>query len=129
MGQLSHFDEQRRQPHGGCGAKAGHGSFGARQRFGAHAARNARPNPAGANGEGDVLAVARLAGIMAAKQTSTLIPLCHPLGLEAVNVDFQFPRRQDGASRSGRECHGPHGRGNGGPDGSERGGPDDLRHV
>ena len=41
--------------------------------------------------KGDVLAVARLAGIMAAKQTGSLIPLCHPLGLDAVNVDFQFP--------------------------------------
>jgi cyclic pyranopterin phosphate synthase len=41
--------------------------------------------------KGDVLAVARLAGIMAAKQTATLIPLCHPIGLEAVNVEFQFP--------------------------------------
>ena len=38
--------------------------------------------------KGDVLAVARLAGIMGAKQTSTLIPLCHPLALSAVEVDF-----------------------------------------
>ena len=36
---------------------------------------------------GDVLAVARLAGIMAAKRTSDLIPLCHPLPLSSVNVD------------------------------------------
>jgi cyclic pyranopterin phosphate synthase len=34
--------------------------------------------------KGDVLQVARLAGIMAAKRTSDLIPLCHPLGLDAV---------------------------------------------
>lgn len=38
--------------------------------------------------KGDVLQVARLAGIMAAKRTSDLIPLCHPLGLEAVDVDL-----------------------------------------
>lgn len=38
--------------------------------------------------KGDVLGTARLAGIMAAKRTGDLIPLCHPLGLEAVNVDF-----------------------------------------
>jgi len=38
--------------------------------------------------KGDVFAVARLAGIMAAKQTSSLIPLCHPLPLSAVEVDF-----------------------------------------
>ena len=38
--------------------------------------------------KGDVLAVARLAGIMAAKQTPHLIPLCHPLLLASVSVDF-----------------------------------------
>lgn len=38
--------------------------------------------------KGDVLGTARLAGIMAAKRTGDLIPLCHPLGLEAVSIDF-----------------------------------------
>ena len=38
--------------------------------------------------KGDVLGTARLAGIMAAKKTSDLIPLCHPLGLSSVNVDL-----------------------------------------
>ncbi len=38
--------------------------------------------------KGDVLQVARLAGVMAAKRTSDLIPLCHPLGLDAVDVDL-----------------------------------------
>jgi cyclic pyranopterin monophosphate synthase len=41
--------------------------------------------------KGDVLEVARLAGIMAAKRTGELIPLCHPLGLDAVSIDFSFP--------------------------------------
>ncbi|VVT16551.1 cyclic pyranopterin monophosphate synthase MoaC [Erythrobacter sp. EC-HK427] len=40
--------------------------------------------------KGDVLAAARIAGIMAAKRTGELIPLCHPLALDAVNVDFTF---------------------------------------
>jgi cyclic pyranopterin monophosphate synthase len=40
--------------------------------------------------KGDVLAVARVAGIMAAKKTSELIPLCHPIMLTSVKVDFQF---------------------------------------
>jgi cyclic pyranopterin phosphate synthase len=40
--------------------------------------------------KGDVLAVARLAGIMAAKRTGELIPLCHPLPLTAATVDFSF---------------------------------------
>jgi cyclic pyranopterin phosphate synthase len=39
--------------------------------------------------KGDALAVARLAGIMGAKQTSTLIPLCHPLALSSVTVDLE----------------------------------------
>ena len=38
--------------------------------------------------KGDVLAAARIAGIMAAKKTAELIPLCHPLALDAVHVDF-----------------------------------------
>jgi cyclic pyranopterin phosphate synthase len=41
--------------------------------------------------KGDVLEVARLAGIMAAKRTGDLIPLCHPLPLTAVTLDFAFP--------------------------------------
>ncbi len=41
--------------------------------------------------KGDVLEVARLAGIMAAKRTGDLIPLCHPLPLESVQIDFSFP--------------------------------------
>jgi cyclic pyranopterin monophosphate synthase len=40
--------------------------------------------------KGDVLATARIAGIMAAKRTSDLIPLCHPLLLSKVAVDFRF---------------------------------------
>jgi cyclic pyranopterin phosphate synthase len=40
--------------------------------------------------KGDVLEVARLAGIMAAKRTGDLIPLCHPLPITAATVDFAF---------------------------------------
>lgn len=40
--------------------------------------------------KGDVLAAARIAGIMAAKKTGDLIPLCHPLALDAVTLDFAF---------------------------------------
>ena len=52
------------------------------------------------NGEvpkGDVLAAARIAGIMAAKKTAELIPLCHPLLIDAVTVDFTF---EDGSLRA-----------------------------
>ncbi|GIX20156.1 MAG: cyclic pyranopterin monophosphate synthase accessory protein [Erythrobacter sp.] len=47
--------------------------------------------------KGDVLGAARIAGIMAAKRTGELIPLCHPLGLETVSIDFAF---EDGAIRA-----------------------------
>ncbi|GAA0766092.1 cyclic pyranopterin monophosphate synthase MoaC [Erythrobacter ramosus] len=47
--------------------------------------------------KGDVLGTARIAGIMAAKRTGDLIPLCHPLGLEAVSVDFEY---EEGAIRA-----------------------------
>lgn len=42
----------------------------------------------GSGPKGDAFATARVAGIMAAKKTAELIPLCHPLALEAVTVDF-----------------------------------------
>lgn len=40
--------------------------------------------------KGDVLAVARLAGIMATKRTDELIPLCHSLGLDSATIDFEI---------------------------------------
>lgn len=45
---------------------------------------------AGSLKKGDALSVARIAGIMAAKRTSDLIPLCHPLAITKVSVDFAF---------------------------------------
>lgn len=44
--------------------------------------------------KGDVLEVARLAGIMAAKRTSELIPLCHQLPLDGVSIDYEFPNNE-----------------------------------
>ena len=45
---------------------------------------------AGQMKKGDVLGVARIAGIMAAKRTAELIPLCHPIGLTQVEVDLEL---------------------------------------
>jgi cyclic pyranopterin monophosphate synthase len=45
---------------------------------------------AGQGPKGDVFTVAKIAGIMAAKKTSELIPLCHPLGLTHIDVTFEF---------------------------------------
>ena len=51
--------------------------------------------------KGDVLGVARIAGIMATKRTSELIPLCHPLPLTKVSVDFRLRSEE---RRVGKEC-------------------------
>jgi len=45
---------------------------------------------AGTHKKGDVLGIARVAGIMAAKRTAELIPLCHPIGLTRVAVEFEL---------------------------------------
>ena len=46
------------------------------------------------NKKGDVLAVAQIAGIMAAKQTSTLIPMCHPIPISGVNISFHWEHQE-----------------------------------
>ncbi len=48
---------------------------------------------AGSYEKGDVLGIARIAGIMAAKRTAELVPLCHPLPLTHVAVEFEVPAR------------------------------------
>ena len=45
--------------------------------------------------KGDVLAVARIAGIIGAKKTSDLIPLCHPIGIETVEINFKFDKKNN----------------------------------
>jgi cyclic pyranopterin phosphate synthase len=57
--------------------------------------------------KGDVLGVARLAGIMGAKQTSALIPLCHPIALTRVAVEFELePQTHSVLCRATAECSG-----------------------
>ncbi len=45
--------------------------------------------------KGDVLGVARVAGILAAKKTPEIIPMCHPLNLSSVNIDFEFDAKKN----------------------------------
>jgi len=45
--------------------------------------------------KGDVLETARLAGIMAAKKTSEVIPLCHPLSITSINIDFGADKKKN----------------------------------
>jgi len=50
---------------------------------------------AGEHKKGDVLGVARIAGIMAAKKTSELIPLCHPIGIDKISVEFEIKTHEN----------------------------------
>jgi cyclic pyranopterin phosphate synthase len=52
--------------------------------------------------KGEVLAAARIAGILAAKRCGELIPLCHPLPIESVEVDFDLPELSPDHNRSVR---------------------------
>ena len=79
--------------------------------------------------KGDVLEVARLAGIMAAKRTGELIPLCHPLGLDSVELALAPVDRRTGPDRGDRQGPRADGRRDGGADGRQRRRPDGLRHV
>lgn len=96
MSRLTHLDEQgaaRMVDVGGKTETAREAVAGGRITMSAEA-RDAIA--AGAVAKGDVLAVARIAGIMAAKRTSDLIPLCHPLPLSKVTLDLSI--EDDGVS-------------------------------
>ena len=65
---------------------------------------------ANAVAKGDVLAVARIAGIMAAKRTSELVPLCHPLALTAVDIELEADSAIPGVRATATvRCTGPTG--------------------
>lgn len=90
MSKLTHLDERGQARMVDVGAKpetARRAVAAGRIRMAAAALGAIRD---GSGPKGDVLAAARIAGIMAAKKTGELIPLCHPLALDAVTVDFAF---------------------------------------
>ncbi len=90
MTRLTHLDEQgqaRMVDVGGKAETARMAAASGRIRMSPGALAAVRE---GNGSKGDVLAVARIAGIMAAKRTGELIPLCHPLALDAVSVEFTF---------------------------------------
>lgn len=91
MGELSHFDEQggsRMVDVGGKQITQREARAYGRVRMSESTLRLIRDKEMA---KGDVLEVARLAGIMASKKTADLIPLCHPLGLDSVTISFDFP--------------------------------------
>lgn len=90
MSELTHLDSQGRARMVDVGGKAETQRVAvAKGRIRMNAATLAALRD-GTTPKGDVLAVARIAGIMAAKRTAELIPLCHPLALDAVSVEFAF---------------------------------------
>jgi len=107
MSELTHFDHDGRAHMVDVGAKA------ATQRV-AVATGRIRMQAAtleliesGSAKKGDVLGVARIAAIMGAKKTSELIPLCHPIALTRVAVEFELDRALPGVQCTVRaECTG-----------------------
>src|SRR5436190_202809 len=90
MAELTHFDEQGASRMVDVGAKPeSERTARASARISLAEATVAKIRERGL-AKGDVLEVARLAGIMAAKKTGDLIPLCHPLPLTGVQIDFDF---------------------------------------
>lgn len=66
----------------------------------------ARAIAQGATAKGDVLAVARVAGIMAAKRTADLVPLCHPLPIAGAKIDLRIEDEAVIARATVRTAHG-----------------------
>ncbi len=90
MGRLTHLDERgqaRMVDVGGKAETARSATASGRIRMSPEALAAIRD---GSGPKGDVLSAARIAGIMGAKKTAELIPLCHPLALDTVSVDFAF---------------------------------------
>jgi cyclic pyranopterin phosphate synthase len=90
VGELSHFDElgaSRMVDTSGKAESDRTARASARVRMNTATLALIRDRKAA---KGDVVEVARLAGIMAAKKTADLIPLCHPLAMNSVTIDFDF---------------------------------------
>jgi cyclic pyranopterin phosphate synthase len=85
--QLTHLDEQGRARMVDVGAKAVTERVATARALVQMSPRTAAAVAAGDAPKGDVLGAARLAGIQGAKRTSELIPLCHPLPLDTVEVE------------------------------------------
>ena len=91
MSKLTHLDDDRRGAHGRCLRQGRHRARSDRRSDRHPLAGSLRGRDGRATRpKGDVLAAARIAGIMAAKKTADLIPLCHPLALSKADVDFEW---------------------------------------
>ncbi len=91
MNELSHFDEKGASRMVDVSGKAVSDRRAKAEGFVLMQAETLRTVQQKEISKGDVLEVARLAGIMATKRTDELIPLCHSLGLDSARVEFSFP--------------------------------------
>lgn len=89
-GEFTHFDESGASRMVDVGAKEITSRMARAQGFVTMQAETLKKIQDREFSKGDVLEVARLAGIMATKQTQHLIPLCHSLGLDSAHIDFEF---------------------------------------
>ena len=92
---LTHFDAQGQAHMVDVGSKASTHRIAIAEGFISVQPETLAIIQAGTAKKGDVLGVARLSGIMAAKKTSDLIPLCHPIGLTKVSVDLEVQPEQN----------------------------------
>ena len=96
MSKLSHLDEKGEARMVDVSAKAATERTARAEGFVAMAPATLALIEEGEAKKGDVLAAARIAGIMAAKKTHELIPLCHPLAITKASVSFQPSRKPAG---------------------------------
>ena len=89
MGKLSHLNERGEANMVDVSAKDASERFARAEGVVLMAPETFQTLKAGDAKKGDVLATARIAGIMAAKKTHDLIPLCHPLALDKIAIDFE----------------------------------------
>lgn len=90
MSELTHFDDQGRATMVDVGAKSETRRVAVASGIIRMQAETLERIRTGDTRKGDVLGVARLAGIMAAKRSAELIPLCHPIALTRVSVEFEL---------------------------------------
>ncbi len=90
MSKLTHFNEQGNAHMVDVGAKAQTARTAVAEGYIRMQPTTLSLIKSGGHKKGDVLGIARIAGIMAAKKTAELIPLCHPLMLTRINLDFEI---------------------------------------
>ena len=95
MGELTHFNADGKAHMVDVGAKAETHRVAVTEGFITMEPATLALIESGVHAKGDVLGIARIAGIMAAKKTGDLIPLCHPLPLTHAEVNFEIPASQD----------------------------------